>query len=119
MREQMINHGLNQPIISADSAYFQITFPGPGDRVDILRVSEERLLVTPALEARMNERQRKILAHALESGYVTTGWCMETLDIVRDTAHRDLVGLVEMKLLVRKGEGRSARYFPEVGKSVD
>jgi len=27
MRDQMLNHGLNQPLIGTDTGYFQITFP--------------------------------------------------------------------------------------------
>ena len=38
MREQMLNHGLDQPLIGTDTGYFQITFPGPGDDIDRIRV---------------------------------------------------------------------------------
>ena len=69
--------------------------------------------MTPAVEAQLNERQRRILAHALEIGSVTTRWCMETMGVARDTAHRDLVALVELDLLVRKGAGRATRYVPK------
>ena len=62
-------------------------------------------------EARLNGRQRKIMAQALRKGSVTTGWCMETLGVARDTAHRDLVGLVELALLVSEGSGRGAKYI--------
>jgi predicted HTH transcriptional regulator len=116
MREQMLNHGLDQPLLGSDSGYFQITFPGPAENIERLRVPERQLVVTPAVEAQLNERQRKILAHALESGSVTAGWCMETMGVVRDTAHRDLVGLVVLKLLVRKGAGRGVTYIPKGGE---
>ena len=113
MTDQMLDHGLDRPILGTDTGYFQITFPGPAENVERLRVPESRLVVTPAVEAQLNERQRKILAHALASGSVTTGWCMKTLDVVRDTAHRDLVGLVELGLLARTGSGRAAKYAPK------
>ena len=74
--------------------------------------------MTPAVEAQLNDRQKKILLHALERGSVTTGWCIKKLGVVRDTAHRDLVGLVEMNLLVRKGSGRGAVYVPQDGGSA-
>jgi len=117
MRDQMLDHGLDPLIIGTDTGYFQITFPGPGENIERLRVPEKRLLVTPAVEAQLNERQRQIMVHALESGSVTTGWCIEALHIVRDTAHRDLVGLVERNLLIRKGSGRSAKYILREGGS--
>lgn len=110
MTAQMLDHGLNPPLLGTETGYFQVTFAGPGEDIDRLRVPESRLVVTPAVEAQLNERQRTILAHALESGSVTTGWCMETLGVVRDTAHRDLVGLVELGLLARTGAGRAAKY---------
>jgi ATP-dependent DNA helicase RecG len=81
-------------------------------------VEETRLSVTPALEAQLNKRQRKIMEHVLESGSVTTGWCMKTFRVVRDTAHRDLVNLVELNLLVPKGAGRGAAYVLREGTSA-
>jgi ATP-dependent DNA helicase RecG len=110
MRDQMLDHGLDQPLIATDTGYFLVTFPGSGNDLDRIRVPEARLQVTPAVEASLNERQKKILAHTLETGSVSTKWCMEALGVARDTAHRDLVGLVELNLLVRKGSGRAVAY---------
>lgn len=118
MHDQMLDHGLDSPLLGTDTGYFQVTFPGPGDNIERIRVPEEQLVVTPAVEARLSERQRKIMVRALEAGSVTTGWCMETLGVVRDTAHRDLVGLVDLNLLVRKGSGRGARYVPRDGSTA-
>lgn len=117
MTDQMLDHGLDRPLLGTDTGYFQVTFPGPGENIERVRVPEGRLVVTPAVEAQLNERQRKILAHALESGSVTTGWCMETLGVVRDTVHRDLVGLVELGLLARVGSGRAAKYVPREARA--
>ncbi len=118
MHDQMLNHGLDQPVIGTDTGYFQITFPGPGDDIERIRVPERCLRITPAVEAQLNERQRKILAHTLENCSVTTGWCIKTLGVVRDTAHRDLVGLVELELLARKGAGRGVIYILKDGEIV-
>lgn len=115
MKEQMLNHGLDAPQLGTETAYFQVSFLGPGDEIERLRVPAERLLVTPAIEAQLNERQRKILAHTVEAGSVTTGWCMEALKVVRDTAHRDLTELVRLGLLLRKGSGRAAKYVLKEG----
>ena len=65
----------------------------------------------------MNKRQRKILAHALENGFVTTKWSMDSLEVARDTAHRDLVRLVKLELLTRKGAGRGVKYISKEGTS--
>lgn len=66
----------------------------------------------PAVEAQLSARQRKIMAQAVVTGSVTTGWCIEALGVARDTAHRDLVALVERDLLLRVGSGRGVRYVP-------
>lgn len=110
MRDQMLNHGLDKPLIGTDTGYFQVTFPGPGENLDIIRVPESQLLVTPAIEAQLNERQQKILKHVVETGSVTTGWCMKTFNVSRDTAHRNIVALVKWNILVRQGSGRGVVY---------
>lgn len=110
MRDQMLDHGLDKPILSTEMGYFQVTFPGPGDNIERIRVPEKQLVVTPAVEAQLNERQKKILKHVAETGSVTTGWCITELAVVRDTAYRDIVDLVKRNILVRTGSGRAAEY---------
>ena len=66
--------------------------------------------MTPAMEARLNERQKKIVAQAAEAGVVTNRWCVQNLKVVKDTAHRDFVELVELGLVVRSGRGRNVAY---------
>jgi ATP-dependent DNA helicase RecG len=117
MRDQMIDHGLEQPTLATDTGYFQVVFSGPGDNIDRLRVPRAQLVVTPTIEGMLNDRQRLILEHVVETGSVTTGWCMEALRIVRDTAHRDLVALVKLGVLIRKGAGRAAVYVLKSDKT--
>jgi len=117
MHDHMLNHGLDQPLLGTDMGYFQVTFPGPGDNIERLRVPEKRLFITPAVEAQLNQRQMSILKHVVEAGSVTTGWCMEALDVVRDTAHRDLVDLVKRGILARQGQGRAAVYVFKEGNA--
>jgi predicted HTH transcriptional regulator len=44
------------------------------------------------------------------AGAVTSGWCQKQFGVVRDTANRDLVKLVQLGLLVPVGKGRGTRY---------
>ena len=118
MADQMLDHVLDRPLLGTDMGYFQVIFVGPGEKLERLRVPESRLRVTPAVEAQLSARQRKILAQALKKGTVTTGWVMRAFHVARDTAHRDLLGLVELALLVRKGSGRSAKYTPAEGDAT-
>jgi ATP-dependent DNA helicase RecG len=114
MRDQMLNHGLDQPLLSTDTGYFQVTFLGPGDDIDRIRVPETRVVVTPAIEAQLNKRQKKILAHVMEHGFVTSGWCRKHLRVAYLTVYRDLNGLMELGVLEAIGRGRSTRYVPKV-----
>ena len=114
MRDQMLNHGLDQPLLGTDTGYFQITFPGPGGNIERLRVPEARLTVTPAVEARLTERQKSIVRHALQEGSVTRRWCVAEFHIVNDTAGRDLKALTDLGLLVAEGKGRAVHYIPRV-----
>ena len=68
------------------------------------------MTLSPAIVASLNARQRVILEHVLESGDVTTRWCIERFEVARDTAHRDLVDMVALRLLVPTGAGRSVKY---------
>lgn len=110
MRDQMLDHGLEKPLIGTDTGYFQVIFPGPGDDIDRIRVPETRLIVTPAVEAQLNDRQKKALAEVLESGFVASGWIVKTSGVTYDTANRDLKALANRGILVRKGRGRAAKY---------
>ena len=112
MRDAMLDHGLEQPKLGTNTGYFQVTFPGPADNLDRLRmpVTAVRQIVTPSIEDRLNDRQRGIIRHVLEEGDVARRWCVERFGIANDTAGRDLKELVELGVLARIGQGRSARY---------
>jgi len=119
MTSQMLDHGLDRPLIGLDTGYLQVTFVGPGEDVERLRVPEQQLRVTPAIEAQLNDRQRQILAHVLEEGSVTRRWCVSTFGVANDTAGRDLKSLVELGLLRLKGKGRAAHYVVPPAESTD
>jgi predicted HTH transcriptional regulator len=121
MRDQMLNHGLDQPLLATETGYFQIIFPGPGDDIDRLRVPETTALITPALEAQLNERQKKIIAQVYKEGFVTRGWCVAKFKVANDTAGRDLKRLTELGVLVVQGKGRAVRYVlgNPAGKSTE
>jgi len=110
MRDHMLNHGLDQPLLDTDMGYFQIIFPGPGENVDRLRVPENRLLVTPAVEAQLNERQRSMVSLLVQGEVLTSRRCEEEFGVTRDTASRDFSLLLELGLATKEGQGRSTRY---------
>jgi len=110
MRDQMLNHGLDQPLLDADTGYFQVTFPGPADNPDRIRVPETRLLVTPAVEATLNERQKEMVLLLVQGEELTSRRCEAEFQVTRDTAARDFNLLIGLNLAKRVGKGRSTRY---------
>lgn len=116
MRDQMLNHGLDQPLLGTDTGYFQVTFPGPADNLDRIRVPETWPLVTPAMEAQLNERQKKMLVLLVEGQELTSRRCEEEFGITRETATHDFSLLIEFGLAKRVGQGRSTRYVLGVKK---
>jgi predicted HTH transcriptional regulator len=110
MRDQMLDHGLEPPILGTDMGYFQVTFQGPSDNIERLRVPEKRLLVTPSMEAQLNERQKAMVAILVRGEALTSRRCEEEFHVTRDTANRDFVLLVKLGLAVKEGKGRSTRY---------
>jgi ATP-dependent DNA helicase RecG len=110
MTDQMLKHGLDQPVISTDMGYFQITLTGPGENIERLRVPERGLLVTPVVEAQLNERQRKMLLLLVQGDELTSRKCATLFSVTRETANQDFDLLLAMGLLRKLGSGRSTRY---------
>jgi ATP-dependent DNA helicase RecG len=110
MRDQMLDHGLDQPLLGTEMGYFQVTFPGPGEDIERLRVTGEQLRVTPAVEARLNERQKEMTSLLVQGEALTSRFCEDRFRITRDTAVRDFRLLVELGLAKREGKGRSVKY---------
>src|SRR6185436_3345468 len=110
MRDQMLDHGLDQPILGTDTGYFQINFPGPGDDIERLRVPEGRLQVTPAVEAQLNERQRRMMQWLVEGKELTSRLCEAEFAVTRPITAADFGKLVAMGLAEKLGAGRSTRY---------
>jgi len=112
MREAMIDHGLDEPEIDSYTGYFQVIFVGPGDDIDKIHVSAKDVgqVIPPSIEAKLNDRQKKIITHILKEGFVTSGWCVKKLKVVQNPAYRDLTGLIKLDILEQTGKGRSTRY---------
>ena len=110
MRDQMLNHGLDQPLLGTDTGYFQVTFPGPGENLDRICVPETRLTVTPAIEAQLNERQRKMLQRLAQGHELTSRACEAEFGVTRPVTASDFGKLVALGLAEKIGGGRSTRY---------
>lgn len=113
MREAMLNHGLDEPKIEQQDGFFVVTLNGPaGDYERIRTPMGVAGPVTAAIEAQLNDRQKRIMLEAQRAGVVTSGWCRKEFGVTYNTTFRDLSGLVALNLLEQKGQGRSTRYVP-------
>jgi ATP-dependent DNA helicase RecG len=111
MRDAMLDHGLDELKISQQDGFFVVTLFGPaGNFLRIKTPAHTSGPVTPAIEVRLNERQKRIFSRVLAEGTVTRGWCVAEFGVVNDTAGRDLKGLTELGLLEQVGKGRAVRY---------
>lgn len=93
-----------------ESGYFQVTFPGPGENMEQLRIPQKDLQVTAAAEAKLNERQRKMAELLVQGESLTSRRCEKDFGVTRDTANRDFRVLVDLGLAKRKGRGRATHY---------
>jgi predicted HTH transcriptional regulator len=117
MRDAMLDHGLGEPKIEQQDGFFVVTLPGPAGNFDRIKTPATTAgPVTPAIEAQLNERQKRIVAQVMAEGMVTRGWCVTEFGVANDTAGRDLKGLTELGLLQQIGKGRAVRY---VAKTTD
>ena len=114
MRDTMLNHGLDAPLYGQQDGFFVVTFHGPNGNYERLKLPEGATgLITTAVEAQLNDRQKKIMIQAQKEGFVTSGWCGKTFHVAYQTVYRDLTGLLKLELIEAIGRGRSTRYVPK------
>ena len=110
MTDQMLNHGLDRPAIGTDTGYFQIAFPGPGENVERLRVPEKHLLVTPAVETQLTERQRDMARRLAGGEELTSRQCQKLYSVSAQAVFKDFQGLIRLGIARKIGLGRSSHY---------
>ncbi len=112
MMASMLDHGLDKPVINLIDGEVTVTLFGPGEDLERIKTpSNVPGIVSPAMEAKLNDRQKAIIRKVLTDGSVTSGWVMRSFGVVKDTAARDLKELCNYSLLEQKGRGRSVHYI--------
>jgi predicted HTH transcriptional regulator len=111
MREAMLNHGLDEPRIDQQDGFFIVTLPGPTGNYDRLKTSANASgLITPAVEAQLNKRQRSMVTRLMRGEELTSGECQRRYKVSAQALHRDFQKLVSLGIAKTTGSGRSARY---------
>ena len=113
MLDAMIDHGLDSPRLAAESGYFQVILPGPGDNVDRLRTPSGyvRQGLLPSIEQQLTDRQKQMVAFLLTGEKLTSRTCEELYGVSRYTANQDFGRLLELDIIRKVGSGRSVYYL--------
>lgn len=111
MRDAMLNHGLDAPMLSQQDGFFVVTLPGPAGNYDRLKVPAGTTgAITPAIEAQLNERQKKMVLMLSAGEELTSRRCEKEFGVTRPVTGKDFAGLVRLGLAEKVGLGRSTRY---------
>jgi ATP-dependent DNA helicase RecG len=112
MHDQMVGHGLDAPMLTEDTGYFQVVFTGPGENVKRLRIPRTAAArsVSDEVTKKLNPRQRKMARLLVRGEELTSRRCQELYGVSRDTASGDFEVLVDLGIAQRKGAGRSTVY---------
>jgi len=108
MRQLMRQHGLPEPIFQEIGQTFRVTFAGPGDHIlDLIPEAG----VTDLRDLGLNERQVQALALMVNEGKeLTNRQYREMFGVAKNTALRDLDGLVRTGWVRQVVKGRSSGY---------
>lgn len=99
MTEQCFDFGLPTPLFFFKSSGFWVEFRKDIYNNDFLSLLE------------LNERQIDALLFFKEKGEIVNAEYAKRYEVSDKTARRDLVELVKIELLYRKGEGKGSRYI--------
>ena len=108
MRQLMRQHGLPEPVFTEVGQTFRVTFTGPGDHIlDLIPEAG----VTDLRALGLNERQVHALALMVNEGReLTNREYREMFGIAKNTALRDLDGLVRTGWVRQVARGRATGY---------
>jgi predicted HTH transcriptional regulator len=111
MRDAMLDHGLDEPRLDQQDGFFVVTLPGPDGNYDRIRTSNNiSSFVPPAVEARLTDRQRQMMAALVQGDVLTSKLCQEQFNISAPVVAADFKKLIEEGLVERVGAGRATRY---------
>lgn len=105
------SHGLDEPQIDQKDGFFVATLPGAAGNYDRIRTPANASgPVTPAIEAQLNDRQKRMVALLAAGERLTSRRCGQEFGVTRDTTARDFALLLKHAIASKTGQGRSVSY---------
>ncbi len=117
IRDAMLNHGLDEAKITQEDGFFVVTLPGPDGNYDRLKVAAGVTgPITPAIEAQLNDRQKKMVGLLAAGEELTSRRCEKEFGVTRPVTAKDFANLIQLGLAEKVGSGRSTRYRAAIVK---
>lgn len=111
MQDAMLDHGLDGPIIDLQDGFFVVTLSGPDGNYDRIRTPNTiQMAVSPAVESRLTDRQRRMMMVLAQGETLTSKICQERFNVSAPMIAADFQRLMEEGLIERIGAGRATRY---------
>ncbi len=111
MQDAMLDHGLDGPCIDLQDGFFVVTLSGPDGNYDRIRTpNTNQMSVSPALESRLTDRQRRMMMVLVQGDTLTSKICQERFNVSAPMIAADFQKLMEEGLIERIGAGRATRY---------
>ena len=112
MRDTMLDHGLDAPFYAQQDGYFVVTFHGPKGDYERLKLPEGATgIITPAVEAQLSDRQRKMVSMMLRGDSLTSKACQRKFKLSAPVIFEDFQALLRFGIAERIGAGRATRYI--------
>jgi ATP-dependent DNA helicase RecG len=112
MRDTMLNHGLDAPLYGQQDGFFVVTFHGPNGNYERLKLPEGATgFITPAIEAQLSARQRKMVSIMVRGESLTSKACQRKFKVSAPVVFEDFQTLLRLGIAERIGAGRATRYI--------
>jgi len=112
MRDTMLDHGLDAPLYAQQDGYFVVTFHGSKGDYERLKLPEGATgIITPAVEAQLSDRQRKMVSMMLRGDSLTSKACQRKFKLSAPVIFEDFQALLRLGIAERIGAGRAPRYL--------
>src|SRR6266700_7186506 len=114
-RDTMLDHGLDAPLYAQQDGYFVVTLHGPNGNYERLKTPEGASgFITPAIEAQLSERQRKMVSLMARGEPLTSKACQRKFKVSAPVIFADFQVLLRLGIAERIGAGRATRYILRV-----